>query len=386
MPDVDLTVIGGGIVGAATAAAAAERGWTTVLLEREERLGAGTTSRNSEVAHGGMYYTADSLKARFCVTGRHLLREFCAAADLPWRACGKVIVAVTEAEIPELERLHDLGETNGVEDLQMLDATELQRLEPAVRAVAGLLSPETAVFSAEETTRAYGRLAGERGAQILTRAQATALERRDGAWHVSVAPAGDAVGEAWQHSSRCVVNAAGLYADAVARLAGIDVDARGWRLHWVKGNYFGISARHAGRIARLVYPCPPSDASLGIHVCVDLAGQLRLGPDMEPLGCSPAGPAPDGETIAREDYSVAPERREAFLRSASRYLPFLEPDDLTPAWAGIRPRRSDHGFGDFVIFREEGELEGLVNLVGIDSPGLTSAPAIARYVMELLAD
>jgi L-2-hydroxyglutarate oxidase LhgO len=386
MPDLDVTVIGGGIVGCAVAAEAAGRGWTTALLERATRLGTGCTARNSEVAHGGMYYPEGSLKARMCAPGRRLLRRICSEAGLPWRECGKLILAVTDDETAELARLHALGLANGVEDLRLVGRRELARLEPEVRAVAALLSPRTSVFAAEETARALGRLAVERGASILTSAEVVGLAREEGGWTVCVEPAAGAVGEAWRHTSRFVVNAAGLFSDRVARLAGCDVDALGWRLQWVKGNYFSVAPHHAGRVGRLLYPCPPSDGSLGIHVCVDVAGQLRLGPDMEPLGASPNGAPPAGGAVAREDYAVDAARRTGFLASAARYLSFLDESDLEPAWAGIRPRRRAAGFADFVVACEADERAGLVNLIGIDSPGLTSAPALARHVGDLLAE
>ena len=264
MIEVDATIVGGGIVGCAVAAEAARRFPSVVLLEKEPRLGAGVTSRNSEVAHGGMYYPTGSLKARTCVRGRVLLKEFCA--------------------------------------------------------------------------------------------------------------------EVWTHRSRRVVTAAGIYADTVAALAGCAPDAEGLRLRWSKGNYFAIAPRHAGRVRRLIYPVPPADgSSLGVHVCLDVAGQMRLGPDVEAM---------DGASAHREDYAVDPARGAAFFASARTFLPFLAESDLSPAMAGIRPRlaRASQGFADFVIRREPAEREGLVNLVGIESPGLTAAPAIAEIVGAMLAE
>lgn len=369
---VDLTVVGGGIVGCAVAAAAAGRGLATVLLERAPRLAAGTTSRNSEVAHGGMYYPPGTLKARCCVRGRRLLREFCLAHGLPLRECGKLIVATEAAEEPDLEPILERGRENGVEELRLLSAAELRRLEPQVAATAALFSPRTFVLDAEGTARAYGRLAAERGAQVLTGAAVRGLAREGGEWLVTVE--GEGGRAAWRHRSRLVVNAAGLYADEVAALAGIDVDALGLRQVWVKGNYFSLPAAHAGRVGRLVYPVPPADrTSLGIHLCLDLAGGLRLGPDVEPL------------SDRREDYAVDPARRGRFFAGAVRFLPFLAEDELAPAWAGLRPRLAPEGFRDFVVRFETGPQEGLVDLIGIDSPGLTSAPALAELVLDGLA-
>ena len=378
MADVDLTVVGGGVAGCAVADAAARAGRTVVLLEKEPALARGTTSRNSEVAHGGMYYPTGSLKARFCVEGRRLLQRFSVEAGLGWRACGKLIVAVTADELPELERLHDLGLANGVEDYVRLDAADARRLEPEVAAAAALHSPHTAVCDAEGLTRALARRAAEHGAQVLTGAPVTGLDAGPGGWTVAVGGGGRR--EGWSHTSAAVVNAAGLWADRVAALAGVDVEARGWRQVLVKGNYFTVDPRHRGRVGRLVYPVPPTDGStLGTHLCLGLDDRLRLGPDFE-------GPLPADRDPDAISYAVDPGRAAAFHAGAVRYLPWLEPADLAPDMSGVRPKLAAEGFRDFVVRREEGDLAGLVNLVGIDSPGLTSALALARHVVdELLA-
>jgi L-2-hydroxyglutarate oxidase LhgO len=366
---VDVTIIGGGIVGCATASAVAREGRAVVLLEREERLATGVTSRNSEVAHGGMYYPTGSLKARCCVRGRRVLKDFCHTAGVGYRECGKAIVAVDEDEREALAALHARGLDNDVEGLRLIDRAELAGMEPEVNGVAALWSPATAILDAEGAAGAYAARAADNGAQVMTDAAVTRLDRGPGGWRVTVARG---AGEGWTHNSRWVVNCAGLRADEVAALAGTGEVCP--RQRWVKGNYFSVAARHAGRIGRLVYPVPPDGRdTLGVHVCIDLQGQLRLGPDFEPV---------EGRA---EDYRVDPARAEAFLAGARRYLPFLEPGDLAPAFSGLRPKiDTDAPFADFVLRREEGDLEGLVNLVGIDSPGLTSAPALAELVAEIV--
>lgn len=386
MFDVDVTVIGGGVVGCAVAAEVSALGLSTVLLEMESGLARATTSRNSEVSHGGMYYPTGSLKARCCVAGRRMLKEFCAEAGVGYRECGKIIVAVEDAELPELERLLKLGQANGVEDLRLIDAAELANLEPDVQAVGGLLSPRTAVLDAEGASRAYAHLAGERGAQVMTGCRVTALERGVSGWKVSITPTGERRREGWEHTSRIVINAAGLWADRVAALAGIDVAERGWVQHLTKGNYFAVNNAHDGRINRLVYPVPPAAGNcLGVHVCLDLAGQMKLGPDLEALATDPrdAGSSPEEFAL---DYRVDPGRRDSFFEDARRFLPWLNLDDLAPAMCGMRPKIAVTGFGDFVIRREENDFAGLINLVGIESPGLTSAPAIAVAVADLVRE
>jgi L-2-hydroxyglutarate oxidase LhgO len=327
-----------------------------------------------------MYYPPGSLKARLCVAGRRQLQTFCSEAGVRYRECGKLIVATEPAEVAELERLHARGQENGVEDLRLLEAAEVAALEPDVRAVAALWSPRTAILDAEGATRALGTRAQAAGAQLMTEAEVTGLARDAAGWRVTVEPPATGGREGWAHTSRWVVNAAGLHADRVAQLAGVDIDARRWRQRWVKGSYFAISPRHDGRVGRLIYPVPPADgSSLGVHLCLDLAGRMRLGPDVEPL------PPEAGS----EDYQVDPGRRDAFLAGGRRFLPFLEPEDLTPDICGLRPRRTvwwQEGFADFVVAREEGDLAGLINLVGIESPGLTSAPALAAMAAAWIAE
>lgn len=376
MPDVGLTIVGGGVVGCAVADAAARAGRGVVLLEQESALARGTTSRNSEVAHGGMYYPTGSLKARFCVEGRHLLKEFSAAAGLGWRACGKLIVAVQDDEVPHLEEIHARGLANGVEDFVLLDGAAARAREPGALAVAAAWSPHTAVCDAEGLARALARRATEHGAQVMTGARVAGLAPETGGWRVTVA--GDGRREGWSHTSAAVVNAAGLFADRVAALAGIDVDARGWRQVLVRGNYFSIDSRHRGRVTHLVYPVPPADGStLGSHLCLDLGDGLRLGPDYE-------DPLPAGTDPAGIRWTVDPARRDLFHAGAVRFLPWLEPSDLEPSMSGMRPKLAEHGFRDFVADRGTGDLAGLVNLVGIDSPGLTASMALARHVVEEL--
>lgn len=379
---VDVTIIGGGVVGCAVAAETARLGLSTVLLEKEGGLARGTTSRNSQVSHGGMYYPEGSNKARFCVRGRHLLKEFCVAHGVGYQECGKLIVALDQAETGELERLLKLGQANGVEDMRLVDAAEIAGLEPEITACAGLLSPRTGIVDAEGVARTYARIAADLGAQIMTSARVIGLDRTAGSWQIQVGPVDSSRPEGWTHDSRWVVNAAGLTADLVAAMAGVDVDARNWRLTLLKGNYFKVAPEHTDRLRHLVYPVPPADgSSLGIHVCLDLNGQMKLGPDIE-IGTGPSlvKPGP-GDGL---DYSVDPNRLESFYVDAAKFLPWLRPEDLAPDMSGYRPKLIVQGFRDFVIQRETGSLEGLINLVGLDSPGLTSSPAIAEEVGKMI--
>jgi len=384
--DIDVTVIGGGVIGCAVAAELSAQGLSLVLLEMESGLARSTTSRNSEVCHGGMYYPTGSLKARFCVEGRRLIKEFCHDHEVGYLECGKLIVAVDDEEIPHLERLLKLGEANGVEDLRLVDAAEIALLEPHVRAKYGLLSPRTGIMDAEGLARAYAQVAEGHGAQVMSSARVTELEKVSGGWRVTVTPLGEGRQEGWTHTSRVVVNSAGLWADKVAALAGVDVAKRGWHLHLTKGNYFAVADAHAGRVSRLIYPVPPaSGTSLGVHVCLDLGGQMKLGPDLQKYDHDLRDVA-SGPHQIELDYSVDVRRGDEFFAAAQRFLPWLQREDLVPAMSGLRPKLSTAKFADFVVEAEtEPHLMGLVNLIGIESPGLTAAPAIAREVGQLVA-
>ncbi len=369
MSDTPLTIVGAGVVGLAVAARLAPHQPGLVILERRERHGSETSSRNSEVIHGGMYYPTGSLKARLCVRGRQLLYERCERLGIAHARLGKLIVATGDSERPELERLWRLGEANGVE-LRLLSGAECRALEPAVPAVAGLLSPTTGIVSAHELMDSFLAEARRGGALLQTRAELLAIERRDRDYRLTVGtPDGTE-----SFTSERVVNAAGLEADTVAGLTGLDVGAAGYRLRWCKGCYFAVTGSSARLLSRLVYPVP-TPVSLGVHAVLGLDGRLRFGPDVEYLAA---------RTL---DYAVDERRRAAFAAAVRRLLPTIGEHALSPDIAGIRPKLQGPGeaFRDFVIVDETTRgLPGFVDLVGIDSPGLTSAPAIAELVEELL--
>ena len=369
MADAALTVIGGGVVGLAVAAELAQRVTPVYVLERNTRYGTETSSRNSEVIHAGIYYAHGSLKARFCVEGKMLIYELCEKHALPHRRITKIITATQPSELEELDRLQAMGTANGVE-LRRLSAAQVADLEPNIRTVGGLLSPSTGIVNAHGLMDYFYHTALSRGATVQFRSTVVGLEKRRGDFAVTV----DEGGALTTFTSERVVNAAGLDADTIAGLAGIDLDAAGYRLHWCKGSYFSVSGPPSRSVSRLVYPVPTKH-SLGVHVVLDLSGRLRFGPDVEFL-----------ETRT-QDYAVEEEKRSAFGESARRILPQVNDEDLEPDIAGIRPKlqRAGEPPRDFVI-REEGDrgLSGLVNLIGIESPGLTAAPAIAHYVARLL--
>jgi L-2-hydroxyglutarate oxidase LhgO len=369
MADAGLTVVGAGVVGLAVAARLAPRHPGLVLLERRDKPGTETSSRNSEVVHAGMYYPTGSLKARLCVDGNRRIRELADRHGVPFRAIGKIIVAGVPDELPALQDLLARGRANGVE-LTMLSAEESRALEPNVRAAGALLSPRTGIVSAHGLMDYF--LGVTRSADVIVQAHTglVAVERRTADYRLTVRT-GE---EVETFTSERVVNAAGLEADTVAALAGIDVDAAGYRLHYCKGTYFSIVAARSRLVSRLVYPLP-GVVSLGTHAVLGLDGRLRFGPDVEYLA------------DRRLDYAVDPGRRAAFGEAIRRMMPDVRDEELEPDIAGIRPKLQGPGdpFRDFVIAEESARgLPGFVDLIGIDSPGLTAAPAIAERVAELL--
>jgi len=370
MSDVSLTVVGAGVVGLAVAARLAPRFPDLVVLERHERYGQETSSRNSEVIHAGMYYPTGSLKARLCVEGNRALYALAEKHELPCLRLGKLIVATAQGELPALERLLEQGRSNGVEQ-RLLTAAQARTLEPNVPSLAALDSPSTGVLSAHALMDLFAQQARAAGATLQARAELVALERRSDGYELSLrTPDGTE-----SFSSERVVNAAGLESDRIAALVGIDVDAASYRLHFCKGSYFALPPARWGLVSRLIYPLP-GQASLGTHALLDVAGRLRFGPDVEYL---PRG---------TYDYRVDEARRAEFGAAVRRLLPMIEDHELTPDLAGIRPKLQGpgQGFRDFVIAEESARgLPGFVNLIGIDSPGLTASPAIAAEVERLLA-
>jgi len=369
MPDVAVTVVGGGVVGLAVARELAATHQPVFLLERNERYGMETSSRNSEVIHAGIYYAPGSLKATLCVEGKHLLYELCEKNDIPHRRFTKIITATSQQELHQLASILAQGNANGA-GLSMLSADEVRALEPRIATVGGIYSPTTGIISAHGLMDFYAHQFKERGGEILMRCTVKGIERVSDGYRIAI----EEQGQPSEFTSATVVNAAGLESDTIALLAGIDVDAAGYRLSYCKGSYFALPGSYRTAVQRLVYPVP-TPHSLGVHAVLDLTGRLRFGPDAEYL---------DSRTL---DYSVDESKRAVFAESVRRILPFVKDEDLTPDLAGIRPKLQKEGepIRDFVIQEESTRgLPGFVNLIGIESPGLTASPAIARLVASLL--
>jgi L-2-hydroxyglutarate oxidase LhgO len=362
MDETECVVIGAGVVGLAVARALAMAGREVIVLEREAAIGSHTSSRNSEVIHAGIYYPKGSAKARLCVRGKHLLYEYCAARGVPHRRLGKIIVATEPDQVGRLEGIDAAARGNGVDDLGPLDRAGLARLEPALRGTAGLLSPSTGIVDSHALMLSYRGEAEDHGAMIAFRARF--LGARAGAGGLEVEA--ESGGERLTLRARLVVNAAGLFAGAVAdAIEGLEARHRR-RVHYCKGSYFGTGARVPFR--HLIYPVPERDG-LGVHLTLDMAGAGRFGPDTEWI---------DGI-----DYALDPARAERFYAAIRRYWPELRDGALRPDYTGIRPKLAPAGGAatDFTIEGPEVHgLPGIVNLFGIESPGLTASLAIAEEV------
>ncbi|MFE0747983.1 NAD(P)/FAD-dependent oxidoreductase [Gordonia sp. NPDC058843] len=371
--ETDCLVVGGGIVGLAVARAFALQGREVVVLESADTVGAQTTSRSSEVIHAGIYYPENSLKARLCVDGREQLTRFCDEHDVSWARPGKLIVATDDAQRERLEALLRRGLANGVTDLRPVGVDELRDREPEVEGVAALFSPSTGIVDVDGVVRALRRDLETLGGAIALRSRVIS-GRIDPAGFTVQTDDGDTA------TTRTLVNCAGLGAWQVARtLAGFDGPIPPRFL--AKGNYFGLSGVRAS-FRHLVYPVP-ADGGLGVHFTMDLAGTARFGPDVEWLDVSDGGTGTEDEL----DYAVDEARADAFERAIRTYWPHLPTGALVPAYAGIRPKVAGPGAaaGDFEIQgpREHG-ITGLVNLFGIESPGITSSLAIAEHVVGLV--
>ncbi len=376
MERVEAIVIGAGVVGLACARALAQVGRDVLVLESEGAIGQGTSSRSSEVLHAGLYYPRDSLKARLCVEGRRLAETYCRERGIPHARPGKLIVATREADEAKLAELLQQGEANGVEGLSLIDGATARRLEPALHATAALWSQATGIVDSHTLMLSLQGDLERAGGIVAFHAKVTRIAARA---HDFVVTTEDGT----ELAATYLVNAAGLAAIAVAR--GIEGLAPEHipRPHFAKGHYFSL-ATGGGRapFSRLIYPVP-EPGGLGIHLTLDLAGQARFGPDvewLEPARCPPA---------AAFDYAVDPRRAAAFVEAIRRYWPALPDHALVPAYAGVRPKIVGPGeaAADFVIQDATVHgLPGLVNLFGIESPGLTSALAIGREVVSRLAD
>lgn len=366
MEKIDHIVIGAGVIGLAIARCLAKGGLEVLILEKEAQFGSVTSARNSEVIHAGLYYPKDSLKARFCVEGRDLLYRFCQAYGIPHAKIGKVIVASEDTQLASLEKITQKARANGVDDLVFIDRDQMRHHYRGLQAVGGLFSPSSGIIDSHNFMQTLLGQAENYGAIYCP---STWVER------VTPKKSGQKPGfiltlansqETFQLQAHGVINAAGLGAHDIANtIEGLPTHARP-ALHLCKGNYFTLSGK--APFSTLVYPVPEA-AGLGVHMTLDLAGQARFGPDTE--------------WVESENYDVDPLRKDQMIKAIAAYWPAIHAHRLSPSYAGLRPKLKAEGAGDSDFRIDTAQthgMTGLVNLFGVESPGLTASLAIADYV------
>ncbi len=364
MEKVDILIIGAGVVGLAAAKILAEDYEDIVLVEKEESFGRHTSSRNSEVIHSGIYYPQNSKKAKLCVQGLNMIYDFAKQYNVPFNNCGKMVVATSEEEIPELAKLKQTGELNGVKDLKIIDKAECQKLEPRIKALSALYVPSTGIIDSHTLMQKLESEAEKKGAIILYDMEVISIDTLDEGYLVNFEN-----GEAFEVDT--IINCAGLFSDEIANMVGINIKRAKLELHWCKGEYFKTSK--IKDVNHLVYPLPdPSGLSLGIHLSINMIGEVRFGPN--------------AYYVDELNYMMDDTCKPDFMRAIRRYLD-IDPDLLHADDTGIRPKlqKEDELFRDFYIEDEsENGFPNFINCIGIESPGLTASLAIAEEIKEMV--
>ncbi|MEG6586073.1 NAD(P)/FAD-dependent oxidoreductase [Dendrosporobacter sp. 1207_IL3150] len=376
MDRVDSIIIGGGVIGLAIAYELSQR-WpdkSILLLEKEATFGKGLSSRTSEVIHSGVYYPTDSLKAKLCVSGNRLLYEFCNKWKVPYNKIGKLIIAQDDKDIETLEFLFRQAVANEVPSTRLLNSDDITKIEPNIKAQAALCCPTSGIVDSHKLMASLAQGAKQNGAMLVYKQEVFGIRMQSSEYIIDFI---DENGDKSSVACRALVNAAGLTADRIASMAGINVDEAGYRIYRCKGEYFAITNRKAAMVNNLIFPVSIRELKgPGIPLIKDLKGRLRLGPDAHYASSTST------------DYSVQPGNAAYFYKTVSSYLTFLELADLQPDIAGLRPRLlvpCGSPPRDFIICHEiERNLPGFVNLIGIESPGITCCLSLARYVSEML--
>jgi len=367
MDKLKYSVIGAGVIGLAVAyKLSQEAGADIAVFEKNASFGQETSSRNSEVIHAGIYYIKDSLKSSLCLSGNKMLYEFCKENGISHRKCGKLIVATNTEEEKKLKKIYENALSLGVPGLELIGCEDIKKLEPEVSALAAIYSRTTGIIDSHGLMKKLYELAEKSGAMFSFNNEVAGI-RKTGEGYVIRTSQGDEV------LSEFLINCAGLGSEKVAKMAGLDTDRLGYRLHFCKGDYFAVSGA-GGRLKHLVYP-PPHEKGygLGVHATIDLSGRVRLGPDTA--------------YVDNIFYDIDPAKAKEFYLAAKRFLPWLKEEMVVPDTSGMRPKLQgpDDGIRDFMIKEESGNgLPGFINLIGIESPGLTSCLAIGEYVGKIL--
>lgn len=371
MERVAVTIVGAGIIGLAVARELSGDCKDILVVEKNPSFGQETSSRNSEVIHAGIYYPENSLKAETCLEGKELLYTYCQKNNIGYKKIGKLIVITDNQRQGELEKLFQNGLANGLRDLEILSPVEIRKIEPRIRANSAIFSPSTGIIDSHTLLKKLLLEFKERGGEIVYNTELVGVDKISDGFELSVE---DKQEGSFSLSTRILINAAGLNSDKVAAMAGIKQDE--YKIKYSKGDYFRVHNNKAKLINRLIYPLPKQEGSgLGIHATLDLAGGLRLGSD--------------DEYIDEINYDIDQSKNRAFCQDVKPMLPFINLEDLGPDTSGIRPKLQGPGedFRDFLIKDEaDNGFPGLINLIGIESPGLTSSLAIANTVRDMVKE
>ena len=370
--DTNIIIIGAGVVGLAIAAELSNHYQNIVLLERHPSFGFDQSSRNSEVIHAGIYYPQNSLKTKLCVEGNQLLYNWCEKFKIGYENCQKLIVATSPNELDQLHKIYLQGQLNGLKTLELINQATVKSLEPNIFAIEAILSKTTGIVNSHELMQSLETYASNNGVIISYNSQVNGITKIPGGYELLISN----LSEYYTISSEIVINSAGLYADRMAELVGINVAENNYKINFVRGHYFRLSGKYRNFTQRLIYPVPEKDwTGIGIHITKDLNGYIKLGPDTQYL------------RKKEENYQIPKNRLKQFYYAARKYIPNLKATDLTPDQAGIRAKLQKQGepLRDFVIQNEKDKgYDGFINLIGIESPGLTSSLAIAKYVLKII--
>ena len=368
--DSAITIIGTGVIGLAIAEKISQEHNNIFIIEKHPTFGQETSSRNSEVIHAGIYYPKGSLKAKLCLEGKYLLYDYCSKFDIPFKNCGKLIVATSEEEINVIEGIRKTAAGNGV-DLGIMEKDQIAELEPEIFALKALWSPTTGIVDSHSLMKRFETNILNNGGQIVYCSEVIAIKKLEEGYEVTII---NPDSTKYSFTTSILINSAGLTSDKISEMAGLKDD--NLKIMFCKGEYFRINPPKNRLINRLIYPVPHQNMEgIGIHVTIEMGGGVKLGPDVTYL-------VPNSY-----DYKVDTSKQEAFWKSARKFLPFLEFEDIAPEMAGIRPKIQKPGdpIRDFYITDETVHgYNGLINLIGMESPGLTSCLAIANYVSKLI--
>jgi len=366
-----ITIIGAGVIGLSIANELSKYYKDILVLEKWEHFGEETSSRNSEVIHAGIYYPKGSLKAQLCVAGNESLYSYCEEFGVPYRNCGKLIVASSVEDLPRMEEIYNNANELGARNLRILNKKETLELEANLKIEGSILSPSTGIIDSHSLMQSFEANAINRGVDIIYGHEVKSIAKK-GNWIIGVESVD---GDNFEIETEIIINAAGLHSDKIAEFAGIDIESQGYKINYAKGHYFKLNPSKNNIVDRLIYPIPNKNTTgLGIHITKDLGDGVKLGPDVHFLD----------ENVV--DYSFKENLKEAFYESVSSYLNNFSIEDLQEDYTGIRPKiqRPGESQKDFIIKKEENQFEGLINLIGIESPGLTCSIEIAKYVKNLI--